>query len=390
MAELKMPSLGADMDAGRLVEWKVKPGDRVDRGTPVALVETEKATMEIESFEAGVVSELLVPAGEKVAVGTALARIADGAAAAAAAAPVPAVAPATPPRIPSSPAARRLARERGVDLAQVAAGVTGRAITLRDIEAALASGPRSAAAAPPAPAGGPAPAPEAGSRRRAPVVGGPLRDAIARAMTRSKREIPHFYLAHPISLRRALAWLDQANAHRSMSERLLPAVLLLKAVVDALDEVPELNGAWVDDGFRPSESVHLGTAISLRNGGVLAPAILDADGRSLDELMVAFRDLVARTRAGTLRPAEIASPTVTVTSLGERGCQEVWGVIHPPQVAIVGFGAIAARPWAEDGQLAVHPVVTATLACDHRVCDGHRGGLFLAAVERLLQHPETL
>jgi pyruvate dehydrogenase E2 component (dihydrolipoamide acetyltransferase) len=208
-------------------------------------------------------------------------------------------------------------------------------------------------------------------------------------MSRSKREIPHYYLSHTISLRRALAWLSATNATRPIADRILPGALLLRAVARALWDVPELNGFFVDGGFRPSEEVHLGTAIALRTGGVIAPAILDADDLSVDALMAALRELVTRARAGALRSSELTSATITVTSLGDRGCEAVWGVINPPQVAIVGFGAVADRPWADGGQVAVHPVVTVTLAADHRVSDGHRGGLFLHAIDRILQEPPT-
>ena len=212
-----------------------------------------------------------------------------------------------------------------------------------------------------------------------------MRDAIAAAMARSKREIPHYYLAHTISLRRALDWLATTNAGRPITERVLPGALLLHAVARALWDVPELNGTFVDGAFVPSEEVHLGTAIALRTGGVIAPAILDADQLSVEQTMAALHDLVARARAGRLRSSELTAATITVTSLGDRGCDAVWGVINPPQVAIVGFGAVVDRPWVDAGQLAVHPVVTVTLAADHRVSDGHRGGLFLHAIDRVLQ-----
>ncbi|HEX8115010.1 MAG TPA: 2-oxo acid dehydrogenase subunit E2, partial [Kofleriaceae bacterium] len=226
--------------------------------------------------------------------------------------------------------------------------------------------------------------------RPPPPATGPVRDAIAAAMARSKRDIPHYYLSHTISLQRAMAWLGELNAHRSIQDRMFPAVLLLRATALALWEVPELNGFWIDGAYRPSEQVHLGTAIALRTGGLIAPAILDADDKPLDQLGVELRDLVARARAGRLRSSELTSATVTVTSLGDRGCEAVWPVINPPQVAIVGFGAILQRPWALAGAVAAHPTVVATLAADHRVSDGHRGGLFLAAIDHLLQEPDKL
>jgi pyruvate dehydrogenase E2 component (dihydrolipoamide acetyltransferase) len=214
-----------------------------------------------------------------------------------------------------------------------------------------------------------------------------MRDAIAAAMSRSKREIPHYYLAHPISLRRSLAALAARNAGLPVRDRVLPAALLLRAVARALWEVPELNGRWLDGGFAASEAIHLGVAIALRTGGLVVPALRDVGDKPAEVVMRELEDLVTRARSGGLRASELGCATITVTSLGDRGCEAVWGVIDPPQVALVGFGTIAARPWVEDGQLAVHPVVTATLSADHRVSDGHRGARFLAALDRALQEP---
>jgi pyruvate dehydrogenase E2 component (dihydrolipoamide acetyltransferase) len=229
-----------------------------------------------------------------------------------------------------------------------------------------------------------------GPRKPALTGPSPVRDAIAAAMSRSKHEIPHYYLAHTISMKRALAWLAETNAHAPIQERILPGALLLRAVALALWDVPELNGFWEEGAYRASEEVHLGTAIALRTGGLIAPAILDADDKPLDQLMQELHDLVARARAGRLRSSELTSATITVTSLGERGCELVVPVINPPQVAIVGFGAILERPWVEAGAVVAHPTVVASLAADHRVSDGHRGGLFLASVDHLLQEPHKL
>lgn len=217
-----------------------------------------------------------------------------------------------------------------------------------------------------------------------------MRQAIAAAVARSNREIPHYYLSTDIDMSRATAWLQRENLTRPVADRLLPAVLLLKSVATALRQSPELNGFWVDGAFRPSASVHIGVAISLRGGGLVVPAIHDADRRSIAELMRALRDLVQRARSGALRSSEIMDPTITITNLGDQGVRTVFGVIYPPQVALVGFGRITERPWAEGGMVGVRPVVTATLAADHRASDGHRGGFFLAAVDRLLQRPEEL
>jgi pyruvate dehydrogenase E2 component (dihydrolipoamide acetyltransferase) len=217
-----------------------------------------------------------------------------------------------------------------------------------------------------------------------------LRQAIAAAMARSKREIPHYYLATTIDMHGAMTWLAEENLKRSVPDRLLYGVLLIKAVALALKEVPELNSVWRGSEPVRSEAIHVGVAISLRGGGLVAPALHDTAGQSLGDLMRSFRDLVLRARSGGLRSSELSDPTITVTSLGEQGVESVFGIIFPPQVAIVGFGKIVERPWAVGGQLVARPVVTATLSADHRVSDGHRGGLFLAAVDRLLQAPALL
>jgi pyruvate dehydrogenase E2 component (dihydrolipoamide acetyltransferase) len=209
-------------------------------------------------------------------------------------------------------------------------------------------------------------------------------------MTRSKREIPHYYLSTTIDMQRAIEWLAEENEKRPVTERLLHGALLLKSVALALREVPEMNAVW--DGGRVvlSEAIHVGVATSLRQGGLVAPALHHTDRLGLSELMQKFRDLVSRARSGGLRSSELADPTITVTSLGEQGVEAVFPIIYPPQVAIVGFGKLVERPWVVEGRIVPRPLVTVTLAADHRVSDGHRGGLFLAAVDRLLQEPSKL
>ncbi len=175
-----------------------------------------------------------------------------------------------------------------------------------------------------------------------------------------------------------------------MTERLLPVALLIKAVGLALREVPELNGYWIDGGFQPGPGIHVGCAIALRGGGLVAPALHDTDKTDLGTLMRTLADLVARARAGSLKSSELSDPSVTVTNLGDQGVDAAFGIIYPPQVALVGFGRIAERPWIVAGTIAARPLLTATLSADHRASDGHRGGMFLTAVERFLQNPETL
>ncbi len=387
-----MPSLGAEMEKGTLVEWRVKPGDAVTRGQIVAVVETDKGTIEVEIFEDGVVDSLLVEPGTKVPVGTPLAVVRGkgepAAAVAAASAPAPSAAKAPPPAAPeagrtrASPLARKRAEALGLDLGRMTGTGTGGTITVADVEAAAAAGASGAGGA--AGAGTGAEKATEADRQAA------MRRAIGAAMSRSKREIPHYYLATDIELSRMLAWLATHNAGVPVARRMLPAAPLLKAVALALMEVPELNGFFIDGAFRPSDVVHLGVAISLRQGGLVAPAIHDAGRRTVAELMDALRDLIARVRAGTIRSSELADPTVTVSSLGDQGVREVLGVIFPPQVALVGLGRIGERPWVVEGAVQARPVITATLSADHRVSDGHRGGRFLAALDRLLQEPEKL
>jgi pyruvate dehydrogenase E2 component (dihydrolipoamide acetyltransferase) len=282
----------------------------------------------------------------------------------------------------ASPLARRRAAERDIDLAAVGGSGPGGAVVAADLERAAVTGPPA-----PTPAAEAAPGPAATRRddRRA-----AMRHAIGVLMARSAREIPHYHLATTIDLSAALRWLTAANERRPVSERLLPGALLLKATALAAREVPALNGFWVDDGFRPSAVVHLGVAVSLRGGGLVAPALHDADRLTLDELMAGLRDLVGRARAGRLRSSEMADPTLTVTNLGDQGVDEVHGVIYAPQVALIGFGKVAERPWASGGMLGVRPTVRATLAADHRASDGMVGARFLNALDRLLQTPEDL
>lgn len=330
MIEFKLPSLGADMTEGKLLAWHVQPGDHVKRGQVVAVVDTSKAAIDVEIWNDGVVQELRVPVGDKVPVGTVLATLL---------APGEATPPAAPPP-----------------------GPTTEAVTVGQVQLTPAAPDRQA----------------------------DMRQAIAAAMSRSKREIPHYYLAETISLQIAMDWLQQRNAGLPVTERLLPAALLLKAVAVALKRRPELNGFYVDGQFHPSAAVHTGVAISLRGGGLVAPAIHDVQKKSLEQLMRDLSDLVRRARAGSLRSSEMTDPTITITNLGDQAIESVLGVIYPPQVALVGFGGIVTRPWVLNGVVCAQSVLCATLAADHRVSDGHQGALFLAELRDLLQQPQAL
>ena len=389
-----MPILGADMTAGTLIAWRKQPGERVARGDIIAEVETDKGLIDVEVFVSGVLERILVQPGATVPTGTVLASIREdrpvavaGPAAVAPVVPGPARPPAAPPaaepaggvRVRVSPLARKLGASVGIDPTTLRGTGAGGAVTREDVERAAAER---------RPGVPPAGAPAAPVRPRPDAAR--MRQSIAAAMARSKREVPHYYVAHTIDLQRALTWLAEENTRRPVTERLLYGVLLIRAVALALREVPELNAVWRGDRAEPSRAVHVGVAISLRGGGLIAPALHDADRPPLGDLMRALRGLVQRARGGGLRSSELSDATITVTSLGEQGVESVLGIVYPPQVAIVGFGRIVERPWVVGGAVVPRPVVTATLSADHRVSDGHRGGLFLAAVERLLQAPERL
>ena len=392
MADFVMPALGADMSVGTLMEWLKQPGDTVARGDIIAVVHTDKADVEVEVFTSGVLERLLVEPGAEVPVGSVLAVIREDGAPAT---PGPEAPAAAAPHLVVSPSARKLAGELGVDLALVHGSGPGGRIQRKDVEAAAQAAPEAIAAPPTeAPAAPPptAEAPPSPPPRPAPPEdrGAAMRRAIAASMSRSKREIPHFYLGETIDLSNAIAWLGGENLRRPVPERLLHGVLLVKAVALALREVPELNAVWEGDEVVRREDINVGLAIALRGGGLVAPAIHGTDELTLDELMHAFRDLVSRARSWSLRSSEMTDPTITVTSLGERGAESAFGVIFPPQVAIVGFGRLVERPWISEGQVLPCPVVNASLSADHRVTDGHRASAFLAAVARLLQEPEEL
>jgi pyruvate dehydrogenase E2 component (dihydrolipoamide acetyltransferase) len=361
MIEFKLPSLGADMEEGKLLEWKAQPGDKVKRGDIVAVVDTSKAAVEVEAWQEGTMHEWIVKPGETVPVGTVMALLlAPGEDAASAvrpqpAAAAPAVAPAAAPsaRRRISPAARKHAEDLGVNLDQVEGTGPQGAVTVEDVERIAA--------------------------KAAPLdKNAAMRKAIAAAMSRSKREIPHYYLAQTIPMQRATEWLAAENAKRPITGRFLMGALQLKAVALALGDFADLNGFYRDGAYQHAPAVHAGVAISLRQGGLVAPAIHDVAALSLDQLMKALADLVRRARAGSLRSSEMSDPTITVTNLGDTGVDAVFPIIYPPQVAIVGFGAI------KEGKL------VASLGADHRASDGRRGALFLAELARRLQEPEKL
>ncbi len=386
----RLPSLGADMESATLTQWLKQPGESIRRGEPIATVETTKGLIDIESYEDGVLTELVSLPGAKVPVGAVLAHLevdaahsasASGAAesgappigAPPASAPAPGSAPAPvvaaqPQRLRLSPAARRRAQQLGLapeTLRQTA--TPGGVLSLADIEQLDRAQPAHGAAEHTA-----------------------MRQTIGAAMARSKREIPHYYLGHTLDFGPAQAWLAAHNAPLPVGERLLDSLLIIKAVALAAARSEGFNGYFRDGRFEPSAAVHVGAAIALRGGGLLAPALPDAHAKDLPTLMREFSALVMRARAGHLRSGEFTAATITVTNLGADGVDVLYPIINPPQVAIIGVGAIRASPWALEGQLLIRPTLTLGLAADHRVTDGRAGARFLRAIAALLGEPAAL
>ncbi|MGJ8588304.1 MAG: dihydrolipoamide acetyltransferase family protein [Yoonia sp.] len=399
MTQFVMPSLGADMEDGTLIEQLVAAGDAVHRGDIIAAVETQKGAIEIEVFEDGFLDKWLVPLGTKVPVGTPIAVIRASDAPDKPEMPQPAdpapappppeapqpddpVAPPATPEEPSptpeqpaetpqelsqserqrvSPAARRRAVQTGFDLASLG---TGKIISLRDI--------------PDTPEG----------PKAEPLTA--MRQAISAAMTRSKREIPHYYLSDTIDLTLAEDFIEAYNADQPPDARLALSVLYVRAVALAARQYPDFNGYFENNQFTSSHAVHLGMAINLRGGGLVAPALHDADQGDLETLMARLKDLVARVRQGRFRARELSDPTLTLTSLGDRGVAGITGVIFPPQVAIVGIGTPSLQPMVVGDTVQPRRICRMTLAADHRVSDGHQGAKFLRAIIKHMQNPEQL
>ncbi|WP_280427143.1 2-oxo acid dehydrogenase subunit E2 [Nocardia brasiliensis] len=455
MAEFRMPSLGADMERGTLLQWHVRPGDSVHKGDIVAEVDTAKAAIEVECFDEGTIGEILVPEGATVPVGTILATIETGMPEHASVPTEPAA--DTGSEIRATPLIRRLAQEAGVDLRSIrGSGGNGRILRSDVARAAGASAGSPTGIAEPVAAqsaegqhirasgyarrmaaesgvelsaihgtgpGGAVQADDVRAARtqilhgdtatnkgvpqsavdtsasdvdREMVRQGPRRDmgevrrAIATAMTQSKQTIPHYYLSSTIDLAAATSWLRAVNEAAPVADRIIMAALQLRAVALAAREVPGMNGHWIDNEFRAADTVDIGVIVSLRGGGIIAPTIAAADVSTVPALMAQLRGAVGRARAGRLLSSDTRPAGLTVTNLGEMGVESVIGVIPPPQVAIVGFGAVSDRPCAVNGLLGVRPQVTVTLAADHRASDGAVGARFLNTVAELLQHPERL
>ena len=393
MIKFQMPSLGADMEDGTLIEWKIKPGDKVQRGDIIAEVETQKGLIEIEVFDEGTVSELLVKEGSKVPVGTVMALIQSSKTALdqneekiikEKGIDLQPIEEKTTTQIPvkeeirmaikASPLARRIAEENNISLSQIKGTGPEGAITREDVEQFILQNKQPKTAV---------------LTDKSNVQTVAIRAATAAAMSKSNREIPHYYLEKKIDVTKTLSWLKELNKNRAVEQRLLPVVLFLKAVAQSLKDFPDLNAIW-DNGLQPKKDINIGFVVALRTGGIMVPALHEVDLKNCDEIMETLNDIIPRARALKLRSSELSDSTITVTNIGEGGADSVYGIIYPPQVAIIGFGAIAEHPFAENGMIGIRSTVSVTLAGDHRATDGLTGSRFLQTINKHLQNPENL
>ncbi len=383
MIEFRMPSLGADMEDGTLTAWRVNVGDFVKSGDIIAEIDTQKGLIEIEFFEEGIVDQLLLKVGEKVKVGTVIATFQNESALeksvkkaeptlsviskASEESPIQEKKDA---RIRISPLAKIIAHENKINLEEIKGTGEGGIITKEDVEKLIKTGDT-----------------EKESVKKTSTES--IRMAVAAAMSKSNREIPQYYLTTTIDMDKAIHWLSETNAKRAIQDRILTVVLFIKAVALALKKVPELNAIW-ENGLILKNEIHIGFVVSLRSGGLMIPAVHDADKKNLSEIMSSLNDLIERARMHKLKSSELTDSTISITAIGDGGAEQVFGIIYPPQVAIIGFGSITEKPFAENGMLDVRSTVNVTLTGDHRATDGHTGSRFLNELKNLLQNPENL
>jgi pyruvate dehydrogenase E2 component (dihydrolipoamide acetyltransferase) len=429
--EVTMPQMGADMVEGTLVRWLKQVGDRVERGEAIAEIETDKATVELEAFQSGTILKLVASEGDIVPVGDVIAVLGEPgevppevqrkpvpppakreiepevrAAAARQAEPAETVASAAVAedgRIRISPVARKIALEAGIDVrALKGSGPDGR-ILRRDVEAAIAARQAGAGTEPtreeavpaamhaPASARPPAarpvaPAPAAAGER---VEVGKIRRAIAHRMTLSKQTQPHYYLTLDIDMTDALAFRAQLNAGLPEGQKVTINDLIVKACALALERHPKFNAAYTEDGLQMHERINICIGIAL-DEGLIAPAVLDCQAKSLGRIAQETKDLIERARAGRLTAAEYGEGTFTITNLGAYGVETLIGIINPPQAAILGVGSVMPKPVVRDGEVVVRQVMKVALSADHRVTDGAEGARFITEIRAILEQPATL
>jgi pyruvate dehydrogenase E2 component (dihydrolipoamide acetyltransferase) len=391
MPEITMPRLSDTMEEGTLAAWLKQPGEQVHRGDLLAEIETDKATMELESFEEGVLERILVQEGETVPIGQPIAVIGSGDGAAP---PPPAPVPPAPPTgtpVKASPMARAIARDQGIDLSTVTGSGPGGRVVKADLEA-VAAGDGGRAVAAPAPAAPPpaAPAPAPAQPAAADVEEVPLtnmRRTVARRLVESMQSAPHFYLTIRVDVDALLEL--RAELNRRLADegtKLSVNDLLVKACAVTLRAHPDINVSWGGDKLLRHRRVHVGIAVAVE-GGLIVPVVRDADQKSVSQVSREARALIERARAGKLRPDEFTGGTFTISNLGMFGIDQFTAVINPPEAAILAVGATTSEPVVMDNRLGTRQRMKLTMSIDHRAVDGATGAQFLAALKAILEEP---
>ncbi|MBA6223892.1 2-oxo acid dehydrogenase subunit E2 [Colwellia sp. MB02u-18] len=417
--DITMPSLGADMSEGMLVEWLIKVGDKVKHGDIIAVLETQKCAIDMEAYHDGIITQLLVQPVNTVSVGSVLARIEieekslneskNQSISTEGIIKEPVTTEQTTPekiidepvsllaealtekpliksqkksteklnintktnRVLASPIVRKIAKAQQLDLSRIKGSGPNGGIILKDITQI---------------------APKTRLTEGESLTN--MRSAIAAAMTKSKQEIPHFYLSVDLPINKAQQWLQQANKDKTPQTHILLIALVLKAVAISLQKYPQLNGFYQKDHFEPASEINIANVISLRAGGVVVPALRHVEQLSVPEIMATLRDITRRSRAiergERLRSSELMGATITITNMGERGVDQVFGIIYPPQVAIIGVGKVKKVPQVYDEKIDIGEQITLCLSADHRVVDGMLAAKFLNSLAKNLQKPEQL
>jgi pyruvate dehydrogenase E2 component (dihydrolipoamide acetyltransferase) len=417
-----MPALSPTMTEGNLARWLKQEGDRIKAGDVIAEIETDKATMEVEAVDEGILGRILVPAGTQgvkvndviavlVEAGEAVpaAGAAPKAAAApaatpapvaapVAAAPAPVAAPASGDRVFASPLARRMAAQAGVDISKIAgSGPNGR-IVKADVDAALSRGPApasaAAAAAAPAPIAAPRPAaPVAITAPHTAVPNSSMRKVIARRLAESKATIPHFYVSTDVEIDALLKIRADLNA-RSPKDgpgayKLSVNDLVIKATAVTLRRFPNVNSMWTEDAILQLHDVDISVAVSIPDG-LITPIVKGADIKGLAAISNEMKDLAARAKSGKLKPEEFQGGGFSISNMGMYGVRDFAAIINPPQAGILAVSAGEQRPVVKNGALAIATVMTLTLSVDHRVIDGALAAEFLQALKRNIEDPLSL
>lgn len=400
--DIKMPAPTPGMTEGTLVRWLKQEGDWVDIGEAIAEVETDKAMLEIESFDAGTLGEILVPAGtSNVAVDTIIATLIENGTVALPSEdetpahvysmPVTSAVPEPPLKKPceqsrvfASPLARRLGREHGIDIADIqGSGPHGRVVRL-DVERAMSK---------------PAPADQMDSiasmdtdSRIQTIPHTSIRRTIANRLSESKREVPHFYLTIECDVGELLKLRSRLNANGAEANpafKLSVNDILIYAVARALRRVPEVNASWTNETTRRYQDVDVSVAVATE-GGLFTPVLRQVDRMGLAEITTTLRELAERARSGMLAPTEYQGGGFTISNLGMYGIRDFAAIINPPQAAILAIGAVEKRPIVRDDAIVVGEMMTMTLSADHRVIDGSVGARFLAVLRELIEDPLKL